>query len=180
MRSWRCLLDLPDDAVHADVPEQAAAWSDLDLCGRYSLGPGLLTDPQPRMLGAPEVAVRRGHLVIRGQIPVPAVHRGLRLYPDGDDPYAFALSFPGSGRAPPRSCSAAAPQVRSRPCTRECVPAGRRELVTARDGSGPATSGQQAMCAGDPAIPGGRAIGLPLMLAPAGSVQRREPCGEVP
>ena len=91
----RSLLDLPDDAVRAGVPEQPAAWS--DLCGRYSLGPGLLTDPQPRMLGVPEVAVRRGHLVIRGQIPVPAVRRGLRLYPDGDDPSAFRVELPGFG-----------------------------------------------------------------------------------
>ena len=91
----RSLLDLPDDAVRAGVPEQPAAWS--DLCGRYSLGPGVLTDPQPRMLGVPEVAVRRGHLVIRGQIPVPAVRRGLRLYPDGDDPYAFRVELPGFG-----------------------------------------------------------------------------------
>ena len=49
------------------------------------------------MLGVPEVAVRRGHLVIRGQIPVPAVRRGLRLYPDGDDPSAFRVELPGFG-----------------------------------------------------------------------------------
>ena len=91
----RSLLDLPDDAVRTGVPEQPAAWR--DLCGRYSLGPGVLTDPQPRMLGALEVAVRRGHLIIRGQIPVPAVRRGLRLYPDGDDPYAFRIELPGFG-----------------------------------------------------------------------------------
>jgi CubicO group peptidase (beta-lactamase class C family) len=89
------LLDLPDDAVLTSVPEQPAAWS--NLCGRYSLGPGMLTDPQPRMLGVIEVAVRRGHLVIRGQIPVPAIRQGLRLYPDGDDPYAFRIELPGFG-----------------------------------------------------------------------------------
>ncbi|HXZ70680.1 MAG TPA: serine hydrolase domain-containing protein [Streptosporangiaceae bacterium] len=91
----RSLLDLPDDAVRGGIPQQPAAWS--DLCGRYSLGPGVLTDPQPRMLGAIEVAVRRGHLVIRGQTPVPAVRRGLRLHPDGDDPYAFRIELPGFG-----------------------------------------------------------------------------------
>ena len=42
-----------------------------------------------------EVVVRRGHLTIRGQIPVPAVRRGLRLHPDGDDPYAFRIDLPG-------------------------------------------------------------------------------------
>jgi CubicO group peptidase (beta-lactamase class C family) len=91
----RSVLDLPDDAVRPGVPEQPWAWS--DLCGRYSLGPGVLTDPQPRMLGAPEVAVRRRHLVVRGQIPVPAIRHGLRLYPDGDDPDAFRIELPGFG-----------------------------------------------------------------------------------
>ena len=44
-----------------------------------------------------EVVVRRGHLTIRGQIPMPAVRRGLRLHPDGDDPYAFRINLPGVG-----------------------------------------------------------------------------------
>ena len=92
----RSLLGLPDDAVRTDVPEQPGAWG--DLCGWYSLGPGVLTDPQPRMLGpGVEVVVRHGHLTIRGQIPVPAVRRGLRLYPDGDDPHAFRVELPGFG-----------------------------------------------------------------------------------
>ena len=92
----RSLLGLPDDAVRTDVPEQPWAWN--DLCGWYSLGPGVLTDPQPRMLGAGvEVVLRRGHLTIRGQIPVPAVRTGLRLYPDGEDPFAFRIELPGLG-----------------------------------------------------------------------------------
>jgi CubicO group peptidase (beta-lactamase class C family) len=92
----RSLLDLPDDTVRTDVPEHPWAWS--ELCGWYSLGPGVLTDPQPRMLGAGvEVVVRRDHLTIRGQIPVPAVRNGLRLHPDGDDPYAFRIELPGFG-----------------------------------------------------------------------------------
>jgi hypothetical protein len=49
------------------------------------------------MLGGVEVAVRYDHLTIRGQIPVPAVRRGLRLHPDGDDPYAFRIDLPGFG-----------------------------------------------------------------------------------
>jgi hypothetical protein len=57
----------------------------------------VLTDPQPRMPGALQVAVRRGHPVIRGQIPVPAIRRGLRMYPAGDDPYAFRIELPGFG-----------------------------------------------------------------------------------
>ena len=89
----RLLLDVPDDAVPADVPEHPEIWS--DLCGWYSFGPGVLTDPQPReMLGAGvEVVVRRGELTI--QLPIPAVRRGLRLYPDGDDPYAFRIDLSG-------------------------------------------------------------------------------------
>jgi Beta-lactamase len=92
----RCLLGLPEDTVRTDVPEHPWAWR--ELCGWYSFGPGVLTDPQPRMLGAgAEVVVRRGHLTIRGQLPVPAVRRGLRLYPDGDDPDAFRIDLPGVG-----------------------------------------------------------------------------------
>ena len=98
----RSLLDLPDDAVRTDAPEHPEIWS--DLCGWYSLGPGVLTDPQPRaMLGAGvEVVVRRKQLTIRGQMPIPAVRKGLRLHPDGDDPYAFRidLSALGAGTSP--------------------------------------------------------------------------------
>ena len=93
----RLLLDLPDDTVRADVPERPQHWS--DLCGWYSFGPGLLLDPQQRaLLGAGlEVVVRRDHLTIRGQTPVPAVRKGLRLHPDGDDPYAFRIDLSGVG-----------------------------------------------------------------------------------
>ena len=93
----RCLLGLPEDTVRADVPAHPQTWH--DLCGWYSLGPGVLTDPQPRMLVAAgaEVAVRRGQLIIRGQLPVPAVRRGLRLQPDGDDPDVFRIELPGRG-----------------------------------------------------------------------------------
>ena len=72
----RHLLDLPDDTVRTDVPEHPEIWS--DLCGWYSFGPGVLTDPQPRaMLGAGvEVVVRRGHLTIRGQTPDPCGAQG--------------------------------------------------------------------------------------------------------
>ena len=91
----RSLLDLPDDAAPTSVPEQPWAWS--DPCGWYSVGPGVLTDPQPRMLGVIEVAIHHGHLVIRGPIPVPAIRRELRLYPDGGDPYAFRVELPWCG-----------------------------------------------------------------------------------
>jgi hypothetical protein len=52
------------------------------------------------MLGpAAEVAVRHNQLVLRGQLPVPAVRRGLALYPDGTDPDTFRISMPGLGSA---------------------------------------------------------------------------------
>jgi CubicO group peptidase (beta-lactamase class C family) len=93
----RHLLGLPADAVHTDVPERPEIWS--DLCGWYSFGPGVLTDPQPRtVLGAGvEVVVRREQLTIRGQMPIPAVRRGLRLHPQADDPYAFRIDVSGFG-----------------------------------------------------------------------------------
>ena len=94
----RSLLDVPDDAVRTDVAEHPEIWR--DLCGWYSFGPGVLTDPQPRtMLGAGvEVVVSRNQLTIRGQTPVPAVRKGLRLHPnDDDDPYAFRIDLSGFG-----------------------------------------------------------------------------------
>jgi len=93
----RCLLGLPDDAVRTDVPDCPRIWR--DLCGWYSLGPGVLTDPQPRALlgGGVEVVVRRGHLRVRGQTPIPAMRRGLRLHPDGDDPFTFRIDLSGLG-----------------------------------------------------------------------------------
>ena len=92
----RSLLGLPDDAVRTGIPEHPQVWG--ELCGWYTLGPGVLTDPQPRMLLAAgaEVAVRHGQLVIRGQLPVPAVRRGLRLHPDSDDPDVFRIELPGA------------------------------------------------------------------------------------
>jgi CubicO group peptidase (beta-lactamase class C family) len=98
----RALLDLPDDTVRTDVREHPEVWS--DLCGWYSLGPGVLTDPQPRLLGAGvEVVVRGNHLTMRGQVPAPAVRRGLRLHPDDHkDPYVFRVDLsavgPGTSR----------------------------------------------------------------------------------
>jgi len=92
----RLLLGLPDDTVRTDVPERPHVWR--ELCGWYSFGPGVLTDPQPRAMGAGlEVVVRGDHLTIRGQTPVPAVRKGLRLYPDSDDPYAFRIDLSGLG-----------------------------------------------------------------------------------
>ncbi len=56
----RSLLNLPDDAAPTAVPQRPQDWG--QLCGWYSLGHGMLTDPQLRMLGGVEGAVRRGNL----------------------------------------------------------------------------------------------------------------------
>ena len=81
--------------IRQDTPLHPEIWG--DLCGWYSLGPGVLTDPQPRaMVGAGvEIVVRREQLTIRGQTPIPAVRRGLRLHPEGEDPYAFRIDLSG-------------------------------------------------------------------------------------
>jgi len=94
----RLLLGAPEDTLRADVPEHPAIWS--ELCGWYSFGRGGLADPQSRLaLGAGvEVVVRHGELMIRGQTPIPAVRRGLRLHPDDDgDPYVFRIDFSAFG-----------------------------------------------------------------------------------
>jgi CubicO group peptidase (beta-lactamase class C family) len=98
----RALLGVGPDVVRTDLPEHPEVWG--DLCGRYAFGPGVLTDPQPRMLLGPgvEVVVRRNRLVLRGMMPIPAVRRGLRLHPDGDDPYVLRADLsaigPGTSR----------------------------------------------------------------------------------
>ena len=43
------------------------------------------------------MVVRHDHLMIRGQMPVPAVRRGLRLHPDGNDPYVFRIDLAALG-----------------------------------------------------------------------------------
>ncbi len=56
------------------------------------------------MLGAGvEVAVRRGHLVLRTLSPIPALFRGLQLHPDNmDDPYIFRIDLSQYGLATAR------------------------------------------------------------------------------
>lgn len=97
----RSLLGVPDKVIHTDVPERPWLWG--ELCGFYTMGPGVLTDPQPRMaFGAGfEVVVRRDHLVVRSPLPVPAaLRRGLRLYPSPGDPDAFELDLSVLGLGP--------------------------------------------------------------------------------
>jgi hypothetical protein len=45
-----------------------------------------------------EVAVRHGQLMLKPLHPVPAIRRGMRLYPDDrDDPWAFRVEMPEYG-----------------------------------------------------------------------------------
>jgi CubicO group peptidase (beta-lactamase class C family) len=96
----RCLLDLPEDTVRADVPEHPERWN--EICGWYSPDPGPLTNARVRaVVGAGvEVGFRRGHLMLRGLTPLPPLRKGVRLYPDDEnDPYVFRtdLSELGGG-----------------------------------------------------------------------------------
>ena len=66
------------------------------------------------MLGAgAQVMVRRGRLMVRTLSPVPALYRGLQLYPDDpDDPHVFRIDLSitglGTGRVAFRRDASAA------------------------------------------------------------------------
>jgi Beta-lactamase len=96
----RRLLGLPDQVVRVDVPVRPETWS--QLCGWYSPDPGPVTNLSARaLMGAgAEVTVRGGHLLLRPLTPIPAMGRGLRLYPDDpDDPLVFRVEPPGYGKS---------------------------------------------------------------------------------
>ena len=95
----RRLLGLPDDAVPTSVAAHPEVWS--EICGWYGLDPGPVTNLFARaLMGAgAEVMVHRGHLILKPLTPVPAMRRGMRLYPDDpDDPSVFRIKFPEYGR----------------------------------------------------------------------------------
>jgi CubicO group peptidase (beta-lactamase class C family) len=96
-RLLRHLLDVPDEVVRADLPHHPEIWQ--ELCGHYRLPPRI-SDLRGRLTlaGGADVSVRGGHLMIRARTPIPALHRGLPLYPDDeDDPYVFRLDLSGFG-----------------------------------------------------------------------------------
>ncbi len=96
----RRLLGLPDAAIRADIPVRPESWS--ELCGWYSPDPGPVTNLFVRaLMGAgAEVTVHDGHLMLKPLTPVPAMRRGLRLYPDDpDDPWVFRVEFPEYGKS---------------------------------------------------------------------------------
>ena len=95
----RRLLDLPDGVVRTDIPVRPEIWS--QICGWYSPDPGPITNLFTRaFMGAgAEVAVRGGHLMLKPLTPVPALRKGMRLYPDDpDDPFVFRIDFSALGK----------------------------------------------------------------------------------
>ncbi len=90
----RHLLGLPDETIRTGIPPRPANWA--SLCGWYSPDPGPVTNLFTRaLMGAgAEVTVRGGQLLLRPLTPVPALRRGLRLYPaDPRDPQVFQADF---------------------------------------------------------------------------------------
>ena len=96
----RRLLGLPDAVIRADIPVRPETWS--EVCGWYSPDPGPVTNLFLRtLMGAgAEVTVHDGHLLLKPLTPIPAMRRGLRLYPDDpDDPWVFRVEIPEYGKS---------------------------------------------------------------------------------
>ncbi len=96
----RQLLALPRDSIRTDIPPHPQTWS--EICGWYGPDPGPVTNLFTRVfMGAgAEVTVRGGRLLLRPLTPIPAMRRGLPLYPDDDkDPYVFRADFAGLGKS---------------------------------------------------------------------------------
>jgi CubicO group peptidase (beta-lactamase class C family) len=96
----RRLLGVPDETIRTDIPHRPEIWG--DLCGWYRFS-GHPRDPAKFAVGAGvEVVVRRGQLLLRALSPIPALYRGVPLYPDDvEDPYVFRIELPllgGAGR----------------------------------------------------------------------------------
>jgi CubicO group peptidase (beta-lactamase class C family) len=88
-RVLRRVLDAPDPADRA-VPQDPHVWP--ELVGLYKPPPGPKTNLRLWSLlgGEAEVAVRKGHLVVRAPSPLKPLRRGVPLNAaDPDDPLAF-------------------------------------------------------------------------------------------
>ncbi len=85
------LLGVPERAARAEIPQHPEIWS--DLCGRYH--PRAMDLRGRMMVGIGlDVLVGGDGLVIRFAAPVPALYRGVPLYPDDpSDPYVFAIDL---------------------------------------------------------------------------------------
>lgn len=84
----RRLLDVPPDDASPGLPQHPAVWA--DLCGRYSLGRGVLVDPQPRSLFGAGLQVRAGDRLTVG---VPLMPWRLPLQPQPGDHDAFRVDL---------------------------------------------------------------------------------------
>jgi Beta-lactamase len=96
----RRLLGLPDAVIRADIPVRPEVWR--EVCGWYSPDAGPVTNLFLRaLMGAgAEVTVHDGQLLLKPLTPIPAMRRGLRLYPDDpDDPWVFRIKFPNYGKS---------------------------------------------------------------------------------
>ena len=96
----RRLLGLPDAVIRADISVRPETWR--EVCGWYSPDPGPVTNLFLRaLMGAgAEVTVHGGHLLLKPLTPIPAMRRGLRLYPDDpDDPWVFRVEIPEYGKS---------------------------------------------------------------------------------
>ncbi|RSM49363.1 serine hydrolase [Actinoplanes sp. ATCC 53533] len=91
----RDVLGVPTPTIRTDVPHSPELWT--DLCGWYSFRGSARDVPKWFIAGA-KVAVRRGRLVLQALSPVPALARGLPLYPDdSEDPYVFRIDLSDLG-----------------------------------------------------------------------------------
>lgn len=94
----RRALGLPDQPIRTGIPPRPDVWG--ELCGWYGPDPGPVTNLFLRPLwgAGVEVTVCGGHLVLKPLTPVPAMRRGLRLYPDDPhDPRVFRAEMPEFG-----------------------------------------------------------------------------------
>jgi hypothetical protein len=94
----RHVLGLPGQAIRAGVLARPETWG--ELCGWYSPDPGPVTNLFARALfgAGAEVTVHGGHLMLKPLTPIPAMRRGMRLYPDDPaDPRVFRVEFPEFG-----------------------------------------------------------------------------------
>ena len=93
----RHLLGVPADTVRCDVPQDPTGWA--QLCGWYSLGRGVLVDPQPRSMFGAGLQVVAGD---RLSVGIPLLPWRLTLHPEPGDSDAFRVDLTGlmAGTAP--------------------------------------------------------------------------------
>ena len=111
MQLWehgRVDLDAPQERLRHDIAPRPDVWA--ELCGWYSPVPGTVTNLFARaLMGAGAEIVVDGHRpVLKPLTPVPALRKGMPLYPDDAKvPYAFRVDFSGLGMGTlPAVCTA--------------------------------------------------------------------------